>query len=79
MILEKLIFLAAELYSTDEDELTTETDIYDDLFSDSLDLLELSMILEEEFDLSPKDIAKMESFCTLGEIADYIDSKQKDK
>ena len=75
MVLDELKELLAELFSADEDDITMETDLYEDLYADSLDLYELSMILEEEFDLTSKDIKRMESFVTVGEICDYISEK----
>lgn len=75
MDFELLQELLGELFSVEEEDITPETDLYDDLGADSLDLYELSMILEEEFDLTKRDIGRMEDFTTVGEICDYLSSK----
>lgn len=75
MVTDKLKEILAELFSTDEDDITEETDLYEDLYADSLDLYELSMILEEEYDLTDGDIDDMAGFCTVGEILDYISQR----
>lgn len=72
MVFERLQAVLAELFSVEEDEITAETDFYDDLMADSLDMLELWLILEEEFDLKNKDRENMESFTTVDQVVDYL-------
>ena len=72
MVFESLQGILGEMFSVEEDEITTETDFYTDLFADSLDMLELWYILEEEFELNDIDKAKMTDFRTVGQIVDYI-------
>lgn len=72
MVFENLQGILAEMFSVEEDEITNETDFYTDLFADSLDMLELWYILEEEFELNDIDKAKMTDFRTVGQIVDYI-------
>ena len=72
MVFETLQPILAEMFSVDEDEITLETDFYSDLYGDSLDMLELWYILEEEFDLNDIDKAKMTDFCTVGQVVDYL-------
>ncbi|MBQ6540133.1 MAG: acyl carrier protein [Oscillospiraceae bacterium] len=72
MVFENLKGIIAELFTADEDSITEDTNLYDDLYADSCDLYELSLILEEEYDLTEADFEKMEKFCTVGEICDYI-------
>ena len=72
MVFETLQPILAEMFSVDEEEITTETDFYSDLYGDSLDMLELWYILEEEFDLNDIDKAKMTDFRTVGQVVDYI-------
>ena len=55
----------------EEDDITTETDIQDDLGADSLDLFEVAMAFEEEFDVEiPTE--ELEKFTTVGSIAEYM-------
>jgi acyl carrier protein len=75
MIFDRLKEVIAELFSAVEGDISEDTDLYEDLYADSLDMYELSIILEEEFDLTRRDIAKMKDFCTVGEILNYITEK----
>ena len=49
MIFEKLVALIAEQFNVDEDSITMDTSFVDDLNADSVDLMDLSVALEEEF------------------------------
>ncbi|WP_148133870.1 acyl carrier protein [Candidatus Formimonas warabiya] len=59
----------------DEDEVTMETS-FQDLDADSLDVVELIMALEEEFDLEIPD-EDAEKLTTVGAAVEYIKEKQK--
>ena len=50
-MLEKLKEIIAEQLSVNEDEIKAESNFKDDLGADSLDLFELVMSLEEEYDV----------------------------
>ncbi|MFH1180899.1 MAG: acyl carrier protein [bacterium] len=52
---ERLKKIIAEKFSVEEGEITTATSFKDDLNADSLDLIELVMALEEEFELEVPD------------------------
>ena len=70
MILEKLKKIVSEQFSVDEDSLTTETK-FEDLGADSLDLVELIMAIEEEFDIVVND-EDVENIVSLGDVVEYI-------
>jgi len=72
MDFENLQGILAEMFSVAEDEITMETDFYADLYADSLDMLEVWYVLEEEYDLNDIDRAKISDFRTVGQIVDYI-------
>lgn len=55
MVFDKLCALLAEQFGVDPKTITEETSFVEDLGADSLDLVELMMSLEEEFDTSPID------------------------
>ena len=57
-----------------EEEVTTEASIIDDLGADSLDIVELLMALEEEFEIQIPD-EDSENIRTVAEIIKYIDDK----
>ena len=52
MEFEKLKKVIAEVLSVDPDEITMETKFVDDLGADSLDVFQIIMGIEEEFDVS---------------------------
>ena len=52
MELEKLKKIIAEVLNVDENEITMETKFVDDLGADSLDVFQIIMGIEEEFDVS---------------------------
>lgn len=74
-MLEKINEIVAESLGVEEDTLTAETSFEGDLGVDSLDLFELVMALEEEFDveISTDDLEKMK---TIGDVEEYIKSLQ---
>ncbi|MBE6896244.1 MAG: acyl carrier protein [Ruminococcaceae bacterium] len=53
-IFERLKPILADIFDVDEDELTPKTDLFDDLGADEYDMIELSMIIEEEFEKTVK-------------------------
>jgi acyl carrier protein len=59
-----------------EDEVTPQASFVDDLGADSLDVVELVMGLEEEFDVEIPD-EDAEKITTVQEAVDYIESKSK--
>ena len=56
---------AVEVLSVEEDQITPEASFADDLDADSLDLVELVMALEEEFDVTVEE-EELEGICTIG-------------
>ena len=72
MIFEKLKSLIAEQFNVDEDSITMETSFADDLNADSVDIVDLSMTLEDEFGLEMPD-DKIEDFHTVGDVVRYIE------
>lgn len=69
-IFEKVKSIIAEQLGVTEDELTPQTS-FEDMNADSLDIVELIMALEEEFDLEIPD-EEAEKIQTVGEIVEYI-------
>ena len=55
MIFEKLAALIAEQFNVDADSITMDTSFTDDLNADSVDIVDLSMALEEEFGIDELD------------------------
>ena len=75
MIFDKLCALIAEQFSVSADSVTMDTSFADDLGADSLDVVELTMALEEEFDIPEADEEIMSKLVTVGDVFRYISSK----
>lgn len=75
MVFEKVQEKVADQLSIDPEDVTMESSFIDDLGADSLDIVELLMALEEEFDIEiPDDEA--EKLVTVGDVVDYIKNNQ---
>ena len=71
MEFEKLKKIIAEVLYVDEEEITMETTFVDDLGADSLDVFQIIMGLEEEFDIEiPNEEA--EKIVTVGDAVEQI-------
>ncbi len=66
---------AVEVLSVEESQVTKEASFADDLDADSLDLVELVMALEEEFDVTVEE-EELEGIETVGAAFDLIQSKR---
>ncbi len=75
-VLDKVKEVISEQLGIDDmDAITTETTFIDDLGADSLDIVELIMALEEEFDMEiPEEEA--EKITTVGDVVNYIENNQ---
>ncbi len=75
MVFEKVKSIVADQLDVEEEKVTSEANITEDLGADSLDVVDLVMSIEEEFDIEIPDEA-VESIKTVGDIVSYIESKQ---
>ena len=75
MIFEKICDILAEQLDIDRDDITMELSIADDLGADSLDLVDLLMSLEDEFDIEVPD-EDVEKIKTVGDVVKYIEDNQ---
>ena len=75
MIFEKLAALIAEQFGVDVDTITPDTTFEDDLGADSVDIVELSMALEEEFGVEEMGEDEITSITTVGELVNYLQNK----
>ncbi len=66
--------IIVERLGVDEDAVTMEADFREDLDADSLDVVELVMELEDEFDMEISD-EDAEKIATVGDAVKYIESK----
>ena len=72
MVLEQLIKMVAEQFMIDENEISADTSFVDDLGADSLDVVELTMALEETFSLPDTPEDELTNIHTVGDLADYV-------
>ena len=72
MVFKKLCTLLAEQLGVEADTITPETSLADDLNADSLDLVELMMSIEEEFDVGEIDEETAAGIQTVGDILRLI-------
>ena len=72
MVLEKVKAILSSQFDVEEDSITPETNIADDLGADSLGIVDLVMALEDEFDIEIGE-DQYENFKTVGDIVKYIE------
>ena len=77
MIFEKITEILAEQLAADQETMSMETKIAEDLGADSLDLVDLLMSIEDEFGVESPD-EEVENLHTIGDVVNYI-SKNTDK
>ena len=73
MVLEKVKVILADQFDVEEDTLTLDTNLQDDLGADSLDVVDLLMSLEDEFEVEIPD-EEIENIRTIGELVTYIEA-----
>ncbi|SEP56303.1 acyl carrier protein [Piscibacillus halophilus] len=74
-VFDRVKQIIVERLDVDEAKVTKEASFKDDLEADSLDVVELVMELEDEFDMEISD-EDAEKIQTVGDAVDYIDSNQ---
>ena len=75
MLFERVKEIVANQLNVDEDKILPETHFVEDLRADSLDIVELIMDLEEEFDLQIPD-EDLPKVSTVQDIVDYIEANR---
>ena len=69
---EKLCKLIAEQFGVEPDSVNADTAFVDDLGADSVDLVDLSMALEDEFGMEEMEAEEIESIVTVGDLYKYM-------
>ena len=67
--------LIAEQFAIDADEISMDSSFVDDLGADSVDLVELVMARDEEFDIGEIDEEDLAGLKTVGDCVRYLNSK----
>lgn len=73
MVLEKVKSILAEQFDVEEEKITADTDLQEDLGADSLDVVDLLMSIEDEFDVEVPD-EEIENIKTVGSLVSYIEA-----
>lgn len=71
MIFDKIKDIISDQLGIDADEISMESSFIDDLGADSLDIVELIMALEGEFDMEIPD-EEAEKIATVSDVVEYI-------
>ena len=74
-ILEKVKEVIVEQLGVEDENIKLDTSFIDDLGADSLDIVELIMALEEEFDMQIPD-SEAEKISTVNDVVEYIKNNQ---
>ena len=67
--------LVCEQFGMEPDDVTLETSFEDDLGADSVDLVELVMAMEEEFELGVTQEEDLKGLKTVGDVVNYVAGK----
>ena len=77
MEFEKLQKIISEVLNVEPEEITMETTFVDDLGADSLDVFQIIMAIEEEFDIEIANDDSAESIVTVKDAIDQIKEATK--
>ena len=72
MIFERLCALIAEQFAVSENLITMDTSFVDDLGADSLDVVELTMAIEQEFYIPEVDEETVNRLVTVGDVVRFL-------
>lgn len=75
MVFEKVKEILTQQLDVEEEKVTMEASITDDLGADSLDVVDMLMSLEDEFDVEIPD-EEIENIKVVGDLVKYIESHQ---
>ncbi|WP_257350126.1 acyl carrier protein [Pseudalkalibacillus decolorationis] len=74
-IQDRITKIIVDRLGVDEEEVKNESSFKEDLGADSLDVVELVMELEDEFDMEISD-EDAEKIATVGDVVNYINNQQ---
>ena len=75
MVLEKVKKILSEQFDVEEDRISSDTSIINDLGADSLDVVDLLMSIEDEFEVEVPD-DEIENIKTVEDLVKYIENNQ---
>lgn len=73
---DRILQIIAEQFNIDKDDLTEDMNFQDDLNADSIELVELVMTIEEEFEteVSEEDLEKLK---TIADVIEYVEDLEQ--
>ena len=74
-IFDRMQKIISDQFSVDPDEIASETSFESDLGADSVDLVELVMSMEEEFDIGEVREEELATLSTVGDCVNYLTNK----
>ena len=76
MVLEQVKAILSEQFDVEEDSITPDTNLSEDLEADSLDVVDLLMSIEDEFEIEVPD-EEIENIKTVDQLVKYIEANMK--
>ena len=76
MVLEKVKAILSQQFDVEEDSITPDTNLSEDLEADSLDVVDLLMSIEDEFEIEVPD-EEIENIKTVDQLVKYIEANMK--
>ncbi len=74
-IFDKVRYIICEQFGIDEDDVTMESLLEDDFSADSVDLVDLAVELETEFEIGETEESVLEAIKTVSDVVNYIHRK----
>ncbi len=75
MVFERIKEILADQLDADLDKMTMESDIANDLGADSLDVVEMLVTIEDEFNITVED-EEIENIKTIGDLVKFIEANK---
>ncbi len=72
---EEIAAIIAQQFGVDVDSITSETTFEEDLGADSIDIVELSMALEDEYAVGEMSEDDLAGISTVGDLVQYIQAR----
>ena len=73
---DRILQIIAEQFNIDKDDLTEDMNFQDDLKADSIELVELVMTIEEEFETEVSE-EDLENLKTIGDVIEYVEDLEQ--
>ena len=73
---DRILQIIAEQFNIDKDDLTEDMNFQDDLNADSIELVELVMTIEEEFETEVSE-EDLENLKTIGDVIEYVEDLEQ--